>query len=201
MRLLLVDNFDSFTWNLAQALGAAGATVEVRRNDAVDLGATVAGPPDALVLSPGPGRADRPADFGACGPLLDALPTVPTLGVCLGHQGIGLRHGARLVRAPRVMHGKVSAVIHDGVGLFEGLPSPFPAMRYHSWLLHPGLPPGLRTTARTEDGLVMALEHSVLPRWGVQFHPESVGTPLGPRVLANFLRLAQARRPTAPARC
>ena len=190
--ILLVDNYDSFTYNLAQALRSLGARVLVRRNDAIDRGTALALGPEALVLSPGPGR---PEDAGCLLDLVDAfLPSTPILGVCLGHQAIGLHAGARLARAPRPLHGKATPLRHAATGLFAGLPSPLLAGRYHSLALErETLPPSLRVTAEDADGTVMALEHTALPVYGVQFHPESVLTPRGPELLRRFLALASER--------
>jgi len=185
-RVLLVDNYDSFTYNLAQAIGVIGADVEVRRADAVSPSDVAAAPPHALVVSPGPGTPERAGNSMA---LIRALSgVVPILGVCLGHQAIGAVFGGRVVRAPAVVHGKTSRVTHDGDGLFAGIPSPFIATRYHSLVVDEAtLPPVLRVTARSADGLLMAFRHDTHPTYGVQFHPESVLTRHGPRLLANFL--------------
>lgn len=196
MKLLVLDNYDSFVFNLVQALRSLGAHTHVARNDAVTLRQVVELSPDAIVISPGPGRPEQAGYFGVCAEVLRALgASVPTLGVCLGHQGIVHSCGGRIVAAPRVMHGKTSPIEHDGSGLFEGIPSPFRAMRYHSLVADPQhMPDCLRVNARTNDGVVMAVEHRAAPLFGVQFHPESIGTPEGARILANFLRLASARR-------
>jgi anthranilate synthase/aminodeoxychorismate synthase-like glutamine amidotransferase len=187
-RVFLVDNYDSFTWNLAQLLGALGAEVRVERNDAVDESEIDAWSPSHIVLSPGPGSPEEPTDFGVCRALiLRGRPELPLLGVCLGHQGLAYLLGGRVVRGAPV-HGKQSRVHHDGTGLFSGVPSPFPAMRYHSLVVDPATLPGiLRVTARTEEGVIMGVQHRRRPWFGVQFHPESVGTPLGSELLANFL--------------
>jgi anthranilate synthase/aminodeoxychorismate synthase-like glutamine amidotransferase len=185
-RLLLIDNYDSFTWNLAQAFLAMGAQVDVRRNDAV--GATEARDlaPTHLVISPGPGR---PEDAGATLAILEALlPRVPVLGVCLGHQALAVVFGGRVVAAPRLVHGKASPIYHDGHTLYAGLPNPFPAGRYHSLCVDDAsLPAALSVCAFTSQGEVMGLRHLGLRAEGVQFHPESVLTPSGGRLLANFL--------------
>jgi anthranilate synthase/aminodeoxychorismate synthase-like glutamine amidotransferase len=185
--ILIVDNYDSFTWNLYQMLGALHPGVEVRRNDAVTVD-EVRGY-DAVVLSPGPGTPD---ESGVCLDVLRELEgTLPILGVCLGHQAICQVRGASIVRAALPVHGKPSDVQHDGTGLFAGLPKPFVAGRYHSLIVDPAtLPSELRVTARTPDGEIMAVEHVDRPTWGVQFHPESILTPQGEQLLANFLRLA-----------
>ena len=191
MKVLLVDNYDSFTHNLYQTLAVLGAEVHVHRNDTISRAEVEALAPSHVVLSPGPGHPGRPEDFGVCRELiLDGPEDRPLLGVCLGHQGIALHLGGRVVRAPTVMHGKSSPIEHDGRGLFEGLPERFEAMRYHSLTVDPdAVPDDLRITARTPDGVIMGLEHRRRPMLGVQFHPESIGTPLGPRLLANFLEL------------
>lgn len=195
MNLLLLDNYDSFVFNLAQALRSLGARTHVVRNDAISLEQVIARAPDAIVISPGPGRPEDPEYFGVCAAVLRELSErIPVLGVCLGHQGIVHAFGGKVVQAPCVMHGKASAIEHDGTGLFAGVPSPLHAMRYHSLVADPeSIPACLRVNARTADGVVMAVEHRTAPLWGVQFHPESIGTPDGPRVLANFLQLARAR--------
>lgn len=189
MRLLLVDNYDSFVYNLAQAFGALGAEPVVIRND-VSLDELRRVEPDAVVVSPGPGA---PRDAGVS---IDAIThfasQVPVLGVCLGHQCIGAAFGGRVERAPvGPVHGKTSQISHDAGGIFTGVPSPFTATRYHSLaVLDEPLPDELAIEARSEDGTVMALGHRDLPVYGVQFHPESVLTEHGPRVLQNFLELA-----------
>ena len=184
--ILLFDNYDSFTFNLWQALAALGAEVEVRRNDAITEDEVARMAPRAIVLSPGPGR---PEDAGVTPALVARfLGRLPIFGVCLGHQAIGLVLGARIVRATRQIHGKAEPVHHDGRGLFEGLPRPLLAGRYHSLALDRAtLPPELHISAESGDGTVMAIAHRDLPLWGVQFHPESVLTPEGPLLLANFL--------------
>lgn len=189
MNVVLIDNYDSFTHNLAQLLGALGASVQVVRNDALDRAGVAALRPSHLVLSPGPGSPDRARDFGVCADVIRELsPRVPTLGVCLGHQGIVHHLGGQIGRAPAPRHGKVSAVRHDASRLFAGMSATFEAMRYHS-LAALALPPCLRPTATSlDDGVVMAVEHTAWPLWGVQFHPESVGTPAGRTLLDNFLR-------------
>ncbi len=184
--ILLVDNYDSFTYNLAQAFGELGAEVRVARNDAITVEEIADARPTHLVISPGPGTPD---DAGISLAAIDAFAgTIPILGVCLGHQAIGQHFGGRVVRAPRVMHGKTSPVLHDGNGLFEGAPRPMIAARYHSLIVdRPSLPSCLAVTAATAEGEIMALSHRTLPIWGVQFHPESFLTPDGPRLLARFL--------------
>ena len=188
-RVLLIDNYDSFTHNLYQRLGELGAQVHVARNDAIDLDGARALAPTHVVLSPGPGHPSRERDFGICGPIIEALgPAIPLLGVCLGHQGIAHRLGGRVTRACRIMHGKVDRVRHDGTGLFEGLEPDLEVMRYHSFAVEAdSLPGDLRVTASSDDGTIMALAHRSWPVFGVQFHPESIGTPKGSDLLGNFL--------------
>jgi anthranilate synthase component II len=184
--VLLIDNYDSFTWNLAQTFMALGARVDVMRNDAIGPAEAVALAPTHLCISPGPGRPER---AGASLGILEALMhRVPTLGVCLGHQALAMALGGRVVPAPRLLHGKASPVHHDGRTIYAGLPNPFAAGRYHSLCVDPGaLPAELSVSASTTEGEVMGLRHRSLPVEGVQFHPESVLTPAGDRLLANFL--------------
>jgi anthranilate synthase component 2 len=186
MRVLLIDNYDSFTYNLFQYLCELGATVEVRRNDALDVAEAAALAPDRIVISPGP---CTPREAGVSVALVRELgPRTPTLGVCLGHQAIGAAFGGAVVRAPQLMHGKVSAIHHEGQGVFAGLPQPFTATRYHSLIVRrDDLPPELEVTAWTEDGLIMGLRHREFPIEGVQFHPESIMTEGGKQLLATFL--------------
>jgi anthranilate synthase component 2 len=185
--ILLLDNYDSFTFNLYQALRQLGAEVTVRRNDKVTVEEIAAMTPrlDGIVISPGP---CTPREAGISVPLVRSLAgAVPILGVCLGHQAIGAAFGAAIVRAPRLMHGKTSPISHDGLGLFAGLPNPFQATRYHSLVVERrGLPDELEISAEA-DGLIMGLRHRSLPIEGVQFHPESILTPAGNDLLANFL--------------
>lgn len=188
--ILLIDNYDSFTYNLYQYFGALGAEVEVVRNDSLDIGSILGGGHSHIVISPGPGVPSNPRDFGVCGAVIDQVRDRPVLGVCLGHQGIAERLGGHVIRAPKVMHGKVDTVEHDQRGLFTGLPHPLPVMRYHSWVVEDSsLPTDLEVTARNGEGLIMALRHRSRPLVGVQFHPESIGTPNGPNLLANFLAM------------
>ena len=186
---LLIDNYDSFTYNLVHYLGELGAEVTVRRNDAISVAEALALGDEVIVLSPGPCDPDR---AGIC---LDVIKAAagkrPLLGVCLGHQAIGQAFGGRVVRAAVPMHGKVSQIRHDGSGLFEGLPSPIAATRYHSLVVERDtLPDCLRVTAETDDGLIMGLAHRSLPVHGVQFHPESIASVGGHDILRNFLNLA-----------
>jgi len=187
--ILLIDNYDSFTFNLVHFLGDLGARCEVVRNDRITAQEALARQPDAIVLSPGP---CTPNEAGVCLELIEAASgRVPILGVCLGHQAIGQAFGGRVVRAPAPMHGKVSPVLHDGDGILDGLPSPFSATRYHSLTIErASLPDCLAPTAWTEDGVLMGLAHRSLPVFGVQFHPESIASEHGHALLANFLRLA-----------
>ena len=190
--ILVLDNYDSFTYNLVQYLGELGTDPVVRRNDQVTVEEVEAMHPAAVVISPGPGV---PSAAGISVPLIRALTgKVPILGVCLGHQALGEAFGARIVRADRIMHGKTSPIEHTGSGLFAGLPSPFPAMRYHSLVVEPStLPRELEITAWSADrpagNEIMGLEHREHPVFGVQFHPESVGTEVGRTLLSNFVAL------------
>ena len=190
---VIIDNYDSFTYNLVHFLGELGAEVAVHRNDAVTPEQVLALRPEGLVLSPGPCDPDR---AGICLDLVaKAAGTTPILGVCLGHQAIGQAFGGRVVRAPVLMHGKLSQVHHDGAGLFAGLATPFAATRYHSLILEPdSLPDCLEVTARTEDDIVMAIRHREWPVFGVQFHPESIASEHGHDLLANYLALAAGRK-------
>jgi anthranilate synthase component 2 len=187
--ILLLDNYDSFTFNLYQLVARFGPEVRVLRNDVLSAQELLALQPSAVILSPGPGR---PQSAGVLLELLAALPDeLPLLGVCLGHQALVESCGGVLGLEPVPTHGKSSLVHHEGSPLFAGLPNPFPAGRYHSLRAErESLPADLRLCAWTEDGVVMAVEHRRLPRFGVQFHPESILTPLGPRLVGNFLRLA-----------
>ncbi|MBL3808123.1 aminodeoxychorismate synthase component I [Streptomyces sp. BRB081] len=190
MRTLLVDNYDSFTYNLFHYLSRVnGREPEVIRNDDPAWRPGLLDAFDNVVLSPGPGTPHRPADFGLCAGIAEEG-RLPVLGVCLGHQGMALAHGARVGRAPEPRHGRTSAVRHDGTGLFEGLPHPLEVVRYHS-LAVTELPPELEATAWSAEGVLMALRHRTLPLWGVQFHPESIGTEEGHRLLANFRGLTE----------
>lgn len=184
--LLLVDNYDSFTYNLYQYLSELGAQVVVRRNDEVSLNEIAAMQPAQIVISPGP---CTPNEAGlSCQIIATFGPHIPTLGVCLGHQAIGQVYGGRVIRAPEPMHGKTSLIYHHGQGVFEKLPQPFEANRYHSLIVErETLPHELEITAETADGLIMGLRHRVHPVEGVQFHPESIMTPVGKDLLHNFL--------------
>ena len=187
-KALLIDNYDSFTYNLYQALRVLGAEVVVARNDRLSAEEALEAGPTHLVISPGPGR---PEDAGITGELLKLFhDRIPILGVCLGHQALAQVWGGTVDRAPRVMHGKTSPVYHDQQGIYEGVPSPFEATRYHSLLVREeGLPPELEISAYTSDGEIMGLRMKGLPVEGVQFHPESVLTREGTRILSNFLEL------------
>jgi len=185
-RVLVIDNYDSFVYNLVQYLGELGASPFVHRHDDVTIEQIVDAGPDAILISPGPGR---PEDAGVSNEVIAQLAgRVPILGVCLGHQCIGQVYGGQVVRAARVMHGKTSLVHHDGAGVLAGLPDPFEATRYHSLVVDAAsVPDVLEVTATTDDGTVMALRHRELPVEGVQFHPESILTASGHQLMANFL--------------
>ena len=190
MRVLLVDNHDSFTWNLAQYLEQLGVDLTVRLNDVLSVDEALAPGPDAVVISPGPGRPEN------SGITLDLVRrcagSTPLLGVCLGHQAIAQAFGAAIVPAPTLMHGKTSPIEHDGDGLFAGLPSPFDATRYHSLVVDPAtLPREFTVTANTAEGVIMGIRHRRWPLWGVQFHPESILTVEGMTLLRNFLALTR----------
>ncbi|MEK0081556.1 anthranilate synthase component II [Benzoatithermus flavus] len=192
--LLLIDNYDSFTYNLVHYLGELGAETVVWRNDALTVQDAIAMRPDAIVISPGPCDPDR---AGITLPLIRAAAErIPILGVCLGHQAIAQAFGAVIDRAKQVMHGKLSPILHDGTGVFRDLPSPFAATRYHSLVAVPETVPScLKVNAWTEDGTIMGLRHENLPIHGVQFHPESIETKHGHRLLRNFLELARVGVP------
>jgi anthranilate synthase/aminodeoxychorismate synthase-like glutamine amidotransferase len=185
-RILVLDNNDSFVYNLVQELGELGASPVVFRNDAIDVAGIRAERPDAVLISPGPGR---PEDGGvSLAAIAELAGEVPLLGVCLGHQCIGEVFGGSVVAAPQLMHGKTSEIHHDGQGIFAGLPDPFVATRYHSLVVSPdSVPAALMVTATSSDGVIMGLRHRELPIEGVQFHPESVLTVSGPALLGNFL--------------
>jgi anthranilate synthase component II len=188
---LIVDNYDSFTWNLTQAVGALGGEPVTVRNDAITLAGVRERRPARIILSPGPGNPEDPRRLGVCREILAELHAeLPILGVCLGHQAIALTFGGRVIRADEPMHGKTSLVEHEGDGILAGLPRPFEAMRYHSLVCDPGaIPEALVVTARCKDGTVMAVRHKKYPVFGVQFHPESIGTASGPALLEAFLRI------------
>ncbi len=188
--IFMLDNYDSFTYNLVQYLQMLGQEVRVERNDQITVEAVLALKPDAIVVSPGP---CSPAEAGISVPLIQAAAgKIPLLGVCLGHQSIGVAFGGKIVKAQRLMHGKTSQITHDGKGLFAGLKSPMSAIRYHSLVIEPeSCPACLEVTARSEEGEIMAVQHRELPVYGVQFHPESILTPSGKRLLANFLAMGK----------
>ena len=189
--IVLIDNYDSFTFNLVHYLGGLGADVAVHRNDKISADDVIASKPEAIVLSPGP---CTPNEAGISVPIIQRFAgRVPIFGVCLGHQAIGQAFGGRIVRAQHVMHGKVSPVTHDSRGVFAGLPSPFVATRYHSLAIEPSsLPAALEVSARADDGEIMGVRHRTFAIEGVQFHPEAILTEHGMRLLANFLRMRQA---------
>jgi anthranilate synthase/aminodeoxychorismate synthase-like glutamine amidotransferase len=190
LRVLVIDNYDSFTWNLVQYLGELGATSRVVKNDDIDARGVAEAEADGVLVSPGPCTPNE------AGVSLEAITSanVPVLGVCLGHQSIGQAFGGRVVRAPNLMHGRTSLIHHDGTGIFAGLPSPFEATRYHSLIVErEGLPACLKVNAWTEDGQIMALSHESKPITGVQFHPESVLTTRGKDLLANWLHGLRGR--------
>ncbi|GHA12038.1 glutamine amidotransferase [Devosia pacifica] len=188
-RTLVIDNYDSFTYNLVHFLGELGASITVRRNDKVTIEEIAAMQPEAIVLSPGP---CTPNDAGICLSVIDRFKAdIPMLGVCLGHQAIGQAMGGNVVRAPSLMHGKTSRITHSGQGVFRGINDAFEATRYHSLTVEPStLPETLEVTARTEDGIIMGLQHRSLPLHGVQFHPESIASEHGHAMLQNFLNIA-----------
>lgn len=190
MKLLVIDNYDSFTYNLVHFLGELGAQSTVKRNDKITLEEIAEMAPEAIVLSPGPATPDT---AGICLKLIEAYaPTTPILGVCLGHQALGQAFGGNVIRAPELMHGKTSKISHTGKGLFRGLNSGFEATRYHSLIVKPEtLPDTVEVTARTDDGLIMGMQHRRYPSHGVQFHPESIASENGHAILQNFLNLAR----------
>ncbi|WP_265502538.1 anthranilate synthase component II [Paracoccus beibuensis] len=195
--ILLIDNYDSFTWNLVHYMGEAGAEVVVRRNDQISVDEALDMGADGIVISPGP---CDPAQAGICLDLIRAASdrALPMLGVCLGHQAIGEAFGGRIVRAGRILHGKVDAISHDGTGVFAGLPSPLNATRYHSLTVEPeSLPDCLRVTATSGDGTIMGLVHRDLPIEGVQFHPESIASEHGHEMIRSFLSRCTPHRDAA----
>jgi anthranilate synthase component 2 len=188
MTTLIVDNYDSFAWNLYQLFGTLGGEPRVIRNDAITMADVRRMAPSRIVLSPGPGRPDDPARIGVCAPILTEDHDIPVLGVCLGHQAIVCAEGGRVISALRPMHGKTSLVEHEGDGILEDLPRPFEAMRYHSLTADPtSVPESLVVTAWCKDGTVMGVRHRRRPIFGVQFHPESIGTAWGPALCRRFL--------------
>ncbi len=197
--ILMIDNYDSFTWNLVQYLGELGNEPRVVRNDEITVKDALAMAPDAIVISPGPGRPD---DAGISKELIrEASGSIPILGVCLGHQCIGEVFGGKVVRAERLVHGKTSAVIHNGRGIFLDIDNPFQATRYHSLLVaREDLPPVLQLMAWTPENEIMSIRHQSHETWGVQFHPESILTTHGKELLRNFLRLVPGRATVAPGR-
>jgi anthranilate synthase component 2 len=190
MRLLVIDNYDSFTYNLVHYVGELGAEPMVFRNDKITLDEIEALAPEAILLSPGP---KTPSEAGVCLAVIDRFgATIPLLGVCLGHQAIGQAMGGDVVRAPALMHGKTSRINHNGRGIFRGLNSGFEATRYHSLIIERDtLPETLSVTASTDDGLIMAVEHKTQPLYGVQFHPESIASENGHAILQNFMNIAR----------
>ncbi len=188
--IVVLDNYDSFTYNLVQLIGCL-TEVEVFRNDQITVDALMARQPQGIVISPGPGH---PESAGIAIPLIQAAgPRIPLLGVCLGHQAIAVAYGGSVIPAPRIMHGKPDAIVHDGQGLFRQVASPLTAGRYHSLVVAVDGVPGLKVDARGSDGAIMAISHRDYPVFGLQFHPESVLTPAGPTFITNFVELALAR--------
>lgn len=190
--IILIDNYDSFTWNLYHFLGDLGAETVVHRNDKISVGQVMSAKPQAIVLSPGP---CTPNEAGICLELIaKASGTIPILGVCLGHQAIGQAFGGDVIRAPELMHGKLSRISHGGEGIFAGVPDKFEATRYHSLIVKRDTLPGeLAITAETEDGIIMGMQHKTKRVYGVQFHPESIASEHGHKLLRNFLNLAGAK--------
>jgi anthranilate synthase component II len=195
---LLIDNYDSFTYNLYHYLGELGAELTVKRNDKLTAAEAVAMSPQGIILSPGP---CTPNEAGICLELIKAAAgRIPLLGVCLGHQALGQAFGGKVVRAPAPLHGKLSQVKHRGIGVFQDVPSPLTGTRYHSLIIDRAtLPDSLEVTAETADGLIMGLQHRKLPMHGVQFHPESIASEHGHRLLGNFLRIAGHNMPSSKA--
>jgi anthranilate synthase component 2 len=198
VKLLVIDNYDSFTYNLVQYLGELGASSDVVRNDAIPVEEVGRRGADAIVISPGP---CTPNEAGVCLKLIEAVAgKIPLLGVCLGHQALGQAFGGKVVRAPAPLHGKLSQVSHRGSGVFKDIPSPFTGTRYHSLIVERStLPDCLEITAETSDGLIMGMQHRQFPMHGVQFHPESIASEHGHRLLGNFLRIAGHNMPSAKA--
>ncbi len=193
---LLIDNYDSFTYNLLHFLGELGADVVVRRNDAITTAEAIAMKPQGIVISPGP---CDPPQAGICLDLLAALPdSMPIFGVCLGHQSIAQHFGASIVRAPKPMHGKVDTINHNGQGIFQGVPSPLEATRYHSLTIDPAtMPDCLAVTASSDDGVIQGIAHKTRPMFGVQFHPESIASEHGHDILKNFIDISSSRKAAA----
>lgn len=192
--LIVIDNYDSFTYNLVHALGGLGASAEVLRNDACSVESVMARKPAGLVISPGPGTPDQ-AGISLALTRHAAQADVPLLGVCLGHQTIAQAMGGRIVRCGEIVHGKAGVILHEGASVFSGLPSPFSATRYHSLVADPeSLPPELEITARLENGTIMGLRHRHAPLHGVQFHPESIASQHGAALLGNFLKFVETTR-------
>jgi len=193
---LLIDNYDSFTYNLLHFLGELGADVVVKRNDAITPDQAIAMRPEGIVISPGP---CDPPQAGICLDLLAAIPeTMPVFGVCLGHQSIGQHFGANIIRAPKPMHGKVDTISHNADGVFKGIPSPISATRYHSLTIDPkSFPDCLEITATSSDGVIQGLQHKTRPLFGVQFHPESIASEHGHDILKNFLNISKSRKAAA----
>ena len=192
--IFVVDNYDSFTYNLVQLVRSRGVEVRVERNDALSAADLVASAPAGIILSPGPGR---PEDAGICLDLIGLEPERPLLGVCLGHQVLGQSYGATVGRAAHLMHGKTSDITHEGVGIFSDLPNPFVATRYHSLeVQRDSLPEVLEPVAWSDDGTLQGMRHRKLPYWGVQFHPESILTEAGPKLIDNFLGLCREKGTT-----
>jgi anthranilate synthase/aminodeoxychorismate synthase-like glutamine amidotransferase len=188
--ILVIDNYDSFTFNLVQYLGELGVDLQVYRNDQIDLRKVKQLSPSGIVISPGPGRPEQAGITVSL--ILEFASQMPILGVCLGHQAIGLAFGGTVVRAPKVMHGKTSEIYHKNDGILNGLTNPFKATRYHSLIVeHKGLPSQLEVTAETEDKIIMGLKHEAHPVYGVQFHPESILTFEGKKILENFLEICE----------
>jgi para-aminobenzoate synthetase len=191
MRILLIDNYDSFTYNLFQQIATVvGVEPEVYYNNEISYQRIVNGKYDCVIISPGPGRPDIPRDFGVCKEVIEKF-NKPLLGVCLGHQGLGLYAGCKVVHAPEPYHGRSSAVYHNNLGVFEGIPQGFNVVRYHSLMIAEPLTKDLIKTAWTEDGLIMGVEHASKPYWGVQYHPESICTEYGDKIISNFFSLSE----------
>lgn len=196
MKTLIIDNYDSFTFNLYQYIGELGGNPEVHKHDRITVEKIDNTEPTHIIISPGPGTVEKPEDFGVCEEIiLQFMKKIPILGVCLGHQGIAKALGGTIEQAPRIMHGKTSAIEHTGEGILKNLPNPFTAMRYHSLCItETNLPDDLRITARAQgENTIMAIQHSEYPLFGIQFHPESFATPEGKKILTNFLHYAEKK--------